>query len=412
MKSVESVLQKVRANHDDWLVSFTTHHPTVAEVMKRPPTRQRLFLNLLIVRLFLLLCWFSQQVHLRRKPARYIFQGLRNRSLIEILPSQEVLVVGGRKELFYCLKRGYQFHWIGYIAKAFERYRWSADNKLLYSVIMYIQDYFKINVGESRYLFLWEDSQPAGVTLSTALESIPGLSIVCIAHGMFFRYKGADSLPPEGKNCKFNLVWSNSQKELVKGGRDPATFVLGLPYEISLSYPAAPSVVVVGHCGRDFNREEFFYSYYLFSKIFSVLDKSEYAVSYRPHPTENIFFARSNFRSICVEEKMNLLSSSKKIFIGIASSLLYEAREFGHIVIALEIPNLPYYVDFEVDGIVRENEYVNLPSYLGGLIKGKVRRYEVDIDSLAARMASCINEIDSYNARETSVSAVDTVGSA
>jgi hypothetical protein len=399
VNNVDHILQRIRLSHIDWVDSFAEHHPGVAEVMQRHSSRPQMLLNYALVRLFLLFAWILMRMRSKQKPARYVFQGLRYLSLIESLPATEVLILGGRRELRLCLQRGYKFHWIGYLAKSFELYRWGDEENLFPKVVNYIQTVFETDDGENRYLFLWEDSQPVGVTLSNALASIPRLSIVCIAHGMFLRYKGARALPPEGKHCKFNFVWSDSQRRLVKGGDDPCTFVLGLPYNVKVSSSVRHAVVIVGHCGREFNKEEYFYSYYHFTKIFSLLDRAGFEVSFRPHPTDDINFAHSNFSVINTEEKQQLFSRGRMVFIGIASSLMYEARQSGNVVIALDTPQLTYYVDFNVDHVIKEDDYKELPLYLSGLMNSDLMKREINTEPLASRLERCIRKIDNFNAK-------------
>jgi len=330
------------------------------------------------------------------KPPRYIFEGLRFLNLIETLPPSEVMVLGDRCEFLYCLKRGLRFHWIGYIAKSFDLYIWAGKKDLFSEALLFIQKLFSTQAGDKKYLFLWEDSLPTGLTLSAALESIPGLNVVCISHGMLFRYRDKRILQ-EGWTCKFNLVWAPSQRKLTKGGDDPATFVLGLPYEVTPNHLTSRNVVLIGHCCQNENTEEYFFSLYHFRKIYTILHRAGFAVSFRPRPYDDINFIRSVFPSVCVDDKHELFASKKMVFIGFVSTMLYEARQFGHIVIGLDTSTFAYERDYDVDGIVLASDYEGLPLYLSKLFDERLKHIDARVESLSSRFRDCIRQIDKFN---------------
>jgi len=392
---INAVLLKIGQLNSRWLDHFAEIMPDIVRARQSHYSYPSLLLHSLILRLVLLII----PLLFVRKPPKYIFQGLRHRGLIEVLPSSEVMVLGGRGEYLYCLKRGYSFHWIGYIAKAFQLYIWAGKKEPFSKALIFIQNLFLAQAGERRYLFLWEDSLPTGLTLSTALASIPGLNVVCIAHGMFTRYKGK-GVPPEGEQCKFNLVWDVSQRKLFNGGDDPATFVLGIPYEVKPPQAITHNVVLVGHCGRSTSVAEYCFSLYHFNKIFTILQRANINVSFRPHPQDDINFIRSIFPSVCVENKQELFASGRMAFIGFASTLLYEARQHGNITIALDSSELPYEIDFNVDGVVLASDYEKLPLYLSNLFDARSVQVNINVGSLSSRFYGCIKKIDEFNADE------------
>ena len=395
MIEIDTLLLKIGQLNSRWLDHFAEIMPDIVSARQRHYSCPSLLIHSLMLRLVLLILPFLYV----SKPPKYIFQGLRHRSLIEALPASEVLVLGGRGEFLYCLKRGYTFHWVGYIAKSFQLYVWAGKKEPFSKALIFIQKLFLAQAGEKRYLFLWEDSLPTGLTLSTALASIPGLNVVCIAHGMFPRYKGK-GIPPEGEHCKFNLVWDASQKKLFKGGDDPATFVLGLPYEVNPPQLISCDVVLVGHCGRSSGVAEYFFSLYHFSKIFTILQRANITVSFRPHPQDDINFIRSIFPTLRVENKLDLFGSGRKAFIGFASTLLYEAGQCGNILIALDCSEFPYEIDFHVDGVVLASDYEKLPLYLSNLFDAMPAQVNANVESLSSRFYGCIKQIDEFNANK------------
>ena len=393
MTDIEALLLKIHQLNSRWQNALAEISPNIASGRRRQYSRTSLLLHSLFLRSVLLIAHFLYL----RKPPKYVFQGLRHRGLIEVLPASEVMVLGGRGEFLYCLKRGCRFHWIGYISKSFQLYIWGGEKKIFPEALLFIRKLFLNPGGEKRYLFLWEDSLPTGLTLSIALASIPALNVVCIAHGMFPRYK-EKSLPPEGVSCKFNLIWDVSQKKLFKGGDDPATFVLGLPYEVTIPHSMSRNIVLVGHCGRSSDMTEYFFSLYHFSKIYAILQRAGFAVSFRPHPQDDVNFIRSVFPTVCVADKNALLASKRMVFMGFASSLLHEARQFGSIVIALDNSIFPYELDFDVDGIVLASAYEELPLYLSNILDSPPMLIDARVKSLSTRFHRCIRQIDDFNA--------------
>ena len=55
---------------------------------------------------------------LKKKSAKYIFQGIMHNEIIDLFDPREVLILANKDEINYCKKNNYQFHWIGYIYHA------------------------------------------------------------------------------------------------------------------------------------------------------------------------------------------------------------------------------------------------------------------------------------------------------
>ncbi|OHB46085.1 MAG: hypothetical protein A2178_00570 [Planctomycetes bacterium GWC2_49_10] len=390
---IEALLRKINAQNDKWSEIYGRALPSVAIGRKKSFSAKSALLYSMLLRSAL----FILSLIPVSKPPKYIFQGLRHRTLIELLPAAEVMVLGGRNEFFYCIKSGYKFYWIGYISKAFQLYMGASQKEIFAKAILFLHKLFTAQSEEQKYLFLYEDSLPIGLTLSAALNDMQGLNVICIQHGIYFRYNDI-FVPPEGMYCKFNLVWDSSQRKLYKGGGDPATFILGLPYEMKPSILLNRKVVLVGHSGRSSGLTEYFFSLYHFSKIFKILQDAGCDVSFRPHPQDDINFIRSVFPSVCIESKLDLFASGRMAFIGFASSLMYEARQLGNIVISLDNSIFPFEMDIDLDGIVLERDYENLPLYLSRLFDDRSPLIDINIESLSSRFHNCISQIDAFNA--------------
>ena len=391
MMDVDSLLVKAGQLYSKCLDGYSELMPDIVKCRRRVYGQNELLFKTLSLKLLLWAPFFFM-----RKPPKYIFQGLRHQGLIEALPASEVMVLGGRGEFLYCLKRGCKFHWIGYVSKAFELYYWGGKRGAFLSAVCLIRKMFNAQDGNKRYLFLWEDTLPTGVVLSTVLDSMPKLSIVCVAHGIFPEYK-EQAVSPEGESCQFNFVWSSSQQKIFKERRYPSTFVLGLPYEVRVPQKTSRKVVLIGHCGPSSGMTEYLYALYVFRKIFIALYDAGFEVEYRPHPQEPVDFIPEAFPSLCLENKMEMLSSERRLYIGFASTLMYEARQFGNLVVALDTSDLLYQINFEVDAVISPVDYDQVPEIVSRLFDdGYINIDEANYQSLSVRFDGCLKQVDEH----------------
>jgi len=387
--NLDMILSKITLAHKWWVDVFSEVMPDTVKARERQFSRKGLFIRSMLLRIVILVLNGSPM----SKAPRYIFQGLRHRSLIEALPVQDVMVLGGRNEWLYCIKKGYRFHWIGYISHAFNLYIWGGQKELLTRSVRRIQQtLLSMSDNKKRYLLLWEDSLPTGLTLSVIFETNPNINVVCIAHGFFYESQ-KNIVPSEGMNCKFNLVWDQSQKKAFPSELDARIFVLGLPYEVSCPKVISREVVLVGHCGLTCNRDAYLWSLHHFFKIFMILHNAGWVVAFRPHPLDDVQFIRKIFPIVYTENKLELFSK-KRVYIGINSSLLYEARQCGNVVIGLDTSTLVYDRAFDVDRVVLESEYDQLPFYLETVLEEQSIQTGLKFASLADRLNKCLKQID------------------
>ena len=397
MNIYEPILMKISKAHNEWVDAYSVVMPDLVEARKKSFTRRSLMLKSSLFRSLIAILNLLPQ----NKPPKYIFQGLRHSHLIEQLPAEEVMVLGGRNEWLYCFKKGYRFHWIAYVSHAFQMYIFGGKKNVLEWSIRRIHSIFSANNTDHRYLFLWEDSLPVGMTLSVVFSAFSKVKVVCVAHGMYVSLgRKIDSLiTHEGSNCKFNLTWTDAQKNLLlcMKSKSTAMFVLGLPYDVKRSSVISREVVLIGHCGLSSDRVEYLLSLYRYRKIYMILQDAGWKVSFRPHPQDDINFAKKIFSVVCTEAKQNLFLK-RKAFIGHASSLMFEAHQFGNIVFGLELQDaFGYDKVFDVDRNILDDEYSKLPFYLEAAFRKLESKCQSDaVESLSVRFKKCIKQIDAY----------------
>ena len=101
-----------------------------------------------------------------------------------------------------------------------------------------------------------------------------------------------------------------------------------------------------------------------FKKINDILKNNGYIIEFRPHPYEDITNYKKIFNVFNKEKKENLLSESKKIFMGFTSSILYEAKHHGHIVLELDTSFIDFHIDTDFTASFSEKDYPKIPQFL------------------------------------------------
>lgn len=385
--ATREILIKLREKYQAFLNFYTRLYPIFAKGKIRQYGMARAFAYSFLLRIgvliFRMLCLSA--------PPKYIFQGLRHVNLIKILPPSDVMVIGGRNEYIYCKKMGFRFHWAGYIGKSFELFYFAGKIGALSDAISLVQKYFTPYRDEKKYILLWEDTQPIGLVLSLSLRDIVGVNVICIAHG--YDYAPSEKrMCIDGLNCKFNFVYDAVQAKLFNLS---TTFILGLPYEIKPARTIKTKIFLVEHTGIAAGAE-YIISTYHFLRLYGILERAGYDVTYRARPGYDNTYARSMFSDVCDGDKLDLFAEGRMIFIGFSSTLLYEAKIFGNIVVGLDTLEFFDQRNFDVDVVISAEKYNDLPSHLSTLISQK-STHPIDVESLYSRFFSCIKLIDSYN---------------
>lgn len=392
--SIDEVLREARRLYEEYLEAVAVEAPQMRSARTKSFRFGEATLRSWAIRsLIRILDWVPSG-----RPRKYVFQGLRHRHLIQTLPASEVMVLGGRGEFFACLRMGYRFRWIGFVAKAFELFFWKGDDAPLRAAVATIRRRMAPPEERPGYLFLYEDTLPTGLVLALALSSVPGLAITCVQHGYF----GPERLSRrnEGTICRFNLLIDQEQGRFIKGLSDPESFVLGLPYEVAAPPRIVRKVVLVGAGGRGSDAARYLLSLSHFIRIYHQLREAGIAVSYRPHPDEDRDFVSSLFSHICLKDKWTLFHESRAIYAGFISTLLFEALSFGNGVIGLDTSEFAGDRAFEPDRIVAPSDYVRIAECVNELFEIVRERTLPPIPSVADRFRRCIEQIDAALAAE------------
>ena len=98
---------------------------------------------------------------------------------------------------------------------------------------------------------------------------------------------------------------------------------------------------------------------------------SEYRLLYRPHPREDVRKHSNVVRELLVKDhETSINSQSTMIYIGIKSTLLYEAQQSGRLSILIEDTDLPkYFEDGEISKVITTNSIHSLIDIINEFIK-------------------------------------------
>lgn len=384
----QEVLTKIGIRYRIFIEYYKKMYPLYAQLQikhfgKISATFQSLFV---IVVLF-----FMKKLKLQ-KSCKYTFQGLRYEQLIRTLDPRDVMIVGGINEYHFCRKMGCRFHYDWFINRAFRIFIHANIKWPITSLIAFIDKYFSSNKNSGQnYVFLYEDTQPCGLTLACVLYDNPNVSMVCIAHG--YDYKPNSDCPNDmnGLNCNFNLVYDAAQAELYDS---KSTFVLGLPYEVKISPYVKQQVVLIEHAIPAFG-EEYNLALADFIKISNKLGELGVVVIYRARPSSDISYLTSLFPEVNCADKLDLFAEGRMIYVGHNSTLLYEAREHGNKTVALKTNYCPFEINFTVDRTFTVDELVDGIADLLSALNEESPVTLNNSENLRDRFMKCLGDIES-----------------
>lgn len=292
----------------------------------------------------------------RSKHARYLYvlEGTRNLPYLHNVSNSSIALLGSWSERKIARDSGFGFYWAFPIVSAVElasRYR------ITLFLALQLKAWFAfIRSNQSLFILTYEDTQPLGAFLSQASKSklSTGCSYaICIQHGFFT--KTQIGLAIDGSFTRYNFIWDPGQANIIKCDRSTA-YVIGPPVTTICDSQAITQIVLVGSGTNESGSDDYDSLLSFFSSVYSLLPLAiRSRVFYRPHPNECssrelLKRLEALFGSIDLRTKLNCLSSSRSIFIGSVSSLLYEAEYCGHISIA-------------ISGISKYEELAFQPSY-------------------------------------------------
>ena len=291
--------------------------------------------------------------HIIKSKNIYIFQGLRNSDYMEVFDAESVIIVGSYREREFAARHGFAFIWSFPIQS-------SIHSKLIrnwdYPVIKQLKYWISsLSDFNSVIIFLQEDTQPLGTFFVHLGRLLPStIKTVCIQHGFFLKYYYP--IRNDGELADINFVWASSQSEVIRCDKSKI-FEIGLSYTASAKTAENLYVILVGTGMMGSGTRTYERSIDAYNKIYLAL-KHDWGIKvfYRPHPNESIKPVlienlKTKFQLVSEPNKLSQLNGPQAIFVGVESSLLFEAGVAGHLVARLKLDeSVPYFhFDFEFE---------------------------------------------------------------
>lgn len=261
-----------------------------------------------------------------------VFQSARHADFMKTFDRRSVLVTGWVDEWRLARREGYRFVWSFGVTAAVDlaMFRgWMSPLRMMLAR-------WRRALGRARRVtvYLSDDTSPFGTFMAHLARALPNEArSVCVAHGYFCRLDVP--LRYEGALCDHNFVWDERQVELLSATH-AGLQVIGPPLDARARPAAIDTLVLVGVGHPSAEEAVFERSMRCYAEIAEIAARRHgLRVLYRPHPSERADPAlmdslRARFGGTDDLSSIERLNSPRSVFVGFASSLLFEAAIAGH----------------------------------------------------------------------------------
>ncbi|WP_280040580.1 hypothetical protein [Pseudomonas sp. Hg5Tf] len=312
----------------------------------------------------------------RSKAVKYFFWGSKFEDIILGMDRREICVLGGPKQLRFCIKNGVKFIPVMNFWKGLSRGLESDFSLLKLEDIHSLTKLFYVYAGESPVLVVDTDSLPMQRVVLTAFSSMSTGRSICIQHGVF-QSKTQSDLLDGWMADNFFVMDENQHKIMISKGMERSKLaVMGFyssPY-IPIRTTSRPSQRKVCFFGQPWAR----YGEARAAKYLDILKRVESLTAsegleffYKLHPWESglDYVAGIQGRVNCGMEQA---LENFDVFVSITSTALLEAGAAGRIAIQVMDE------DFSCD------DFSTFSS---------VKAIDVESDSFNQDLKSCINGV-------------------
>ncbi|MDB9900859.1 hypothetical protein OAD37_03605 [Gammaproteobacteria bacterium] len=276
-----------------------------------------------------------------------------------LLGWNNVLLMGGYDDFLFAKKNGISF------------YPFITFYSLLnLNFFYFVEQIFSFNL--PKRVIVFTDIGLDSVALSYFSKKY-GFHLWCFQHGLFPADHGGVL---DGDVSSVNVVNSNSQKQVLKDTGYKGKIISSPNFFHQYDRPLISEwikhnkpVVFIGP-GYIENLDYKNRIDDILTSIHHALP-SDHTLLYRPHPRENVQNYSSVVRRLVAkDEETTINSQSTMIFIGIKSTLLYEAEQSGRLSILIEDADLPkYFKDGEISRVIMSHSIHSLMGIINEFIK-------------------------------------------
>lgn len=282
----------------------------------------------------------------RPRSLRYIFWGVRFEELILSLPRSETCVVGGPKQLIFCLKNRLAFLpamdiWLPLLRDVKGEASESNDQEIL-SCLSKLANRLSHVITPDAVLVVDNDSLPAQRAVIQAARSAHIDQVICIQHGVFQRRSPGHVL--DGWFSDRFFVIDDNQKGLLveKGMSAEKISVMGFhssPYlpQRPISAPLRRKVCLVGQPWGKYGKVRGERYLLILKKLYDSLLRAGFQVFFKPHPWERGSAYLKEIPGV-VDLSMTEALETYDVFVSLTSTALLEATASGRIAVQVVDP--------------------------------------------------------------------------
>lgn len=283
---------------------------------------------------------------LQAKSAKYVFWGTKFEELILSLPQSETCVVGGPKQLIFCLKNRRAFLptmdlWFP-LFQDLKCGSTESNDRHLSSCLSKLSRRLRRILVTDAVLIVDNDSLPAQRAVIQAARSAHIKHVVCIQHGVFQRRSPGYIL--DGWFSDRFFVIDDNQKDLLVEKGMPENKISVMGFHSSPYFPRRPlsavqcrKVCLIGQPWGKYGRLREERYLLILNKLYGVFKESGYSVFFKPHPWER--------GTPYLKELSNVVYSSMEealeqydVFVSLTSTALLEAAASGRIAVQIVDP--------------------------------------------------------------------------
>lgn len=286
--------------------------------------------------------FFARVVFFWLKPKnskKYFFLGNRFTHLITALPKEDVCIIGGPRQLLFCLKNNISYIPNGSFWKILSLgFDGAVGNELTaLSTKMSKMLASLVNQSENAIIVVENDSLPLQ-RIFCNIAADTGIKSVCIQHGLFQSKTDAKTI--DGWKCNYFICYDNNQKDVITGlGISAEKIIIGGFYEPinKVSNEQKNNPLRVCFLGQPWYRYGDAYK----QKYLSILEdvsaqfsRNEIEYYFKPHPWETDASYLKEINNV-FHGNMAEAILSHDVFLSLTSTALLEVTMAGKVGIQI-----------------------------------------------------------------------------
>ncbi|WP_417539288.1 hypothetical protein [Marinobacter sp.] len=268
---------------------------------------------------------------------KYVFWGTKFKDLILTLPREDVLVIGGPKQLLFCMVNQISFRPALTLWSPIYKYMRGnlGDIREIEDAALEIFEDISRYWSEISYFIIENDSLPIQRLMIIFAKKFGISEVICLQHGVFQR--SSPNYVLDGWWCdRFFAIDFGQYDVLVDAGvPQEKIVVMGFHSEVykpqrAMSEPKYRKCCILGQPWVRYGKEKGDKYLLIVKRLVDTLQKHGYAVTFKPHPWENGLKYLKDFESI-ERRGLNSAIEDYDVFLSLTSTALFQAAWSGRL---------------------------------------------------------------------------------